>query len=533
MTGILLKKQLTEIFRSYYYNPKTNKRRSLAATVGFLILYALLIFGLCGGLFAFLAYKLCQPLVAAGLDWLYFTLLSLIAVALGTFGSVFNTYSGLYLAKDNDLLLSMPIPVRDIMISRLLGVYLMGLLYSGIVLIPAAVVYLIFAPVSVAAVIGVLLLILLISVTVLLLSCLLGWAVAKISLKLKNKSFITVLLSLLFLGAYYFIYFKAQDAIAGLIANAAAWGERFRNAAYPLYLLGRIGTGDPLAMGVWTAGIALLTALLWWLMSRSFLRIATSSGNTAKAVYREQTAKNHSVNSALFGKELAHFLKSPSYMLNCGLGLVFLLIGVVLLAVKGGAVLTILREEGLSELLDVVPLFFCVALGWMIGTIDITAPSVSLEGKTIWLSQSLPVTPWQVLRAKLSVQLVLTAPLVLICSITGVIVLRPDPLSGVLMFVLPQVFTLFQALFGLMLNLLRPSLTWSNEIYPIKQSMSVFVALFGGWIIGLLPLAIYFPLGAFLSPRAALGIYLILLVGASVGITVWIRKKGVRIFASL
>ena len=38
---------------------------------------------------------------------------------------------------------------------------------------------------------------------------------------------------------------------------------------------------------------------------------------------------------------------------------------------------------------------------------DMTAPSVSLEGKSLWLMQSLPVTPWQVLRAKLTMQLLL------------------------------------------------------------------------------------------------------------------------------
>ena len=62
--------------------------------------------------------------------------MGLLAVLLGAFGSVFNTYSGLYLSKDNDLLLSMPIPVRSIMVSRLLGVYLMGLMYSGVVMLP-------------------------------------------------------------------------------------------------------------------------------------------------------------------------------------------------------------------------------------------------------------------------------------------------------------------------------------------------------------------------------------------------------------
>ena len=46
------------------------------------------------------------------------------------FGSIFNTYAGLYLPKDNDLLLSMPVPVSSLVAARLSGVYLMGLMLS-------------------------------------------------------------------------------------------------------------------------------------------------------------------------------------------------------------------------------------------------------------------------------------------------------------------------------------------------------------------------------------------------------------------
>ena len=98
MLRVLLKKQLSEIFRGFFYNPKTNRAKSRSATVGCLIAFNLLIFGLLGGMFSFLAVSLCGPLTAAGLGWMYFALLALIAVALGTFGSVFNTYAGLYLA---------------------------------------------------------------------------------------------------------------------------------------------------------------------------------------------------------------------------------------------------------------------------------------------------------------------------------------------------------------------------------------------------------------------------------------------------
>ena len=209
MLKVLLKKQLAEIFRSYFYDAKKNRARSKAATIGYIVFFVLIMLGLLGGMFTFLSMSLCAPLAGAGMDWMYFALMSLLAIFLGAFGSVFNTYSGLYLAKDNDLLLSLPIPVRYILISRLLGVYLMGLMFSGVVLLPAVVVYFLTARLTAAAVAGCVLLLLLVSIFVLLLSCLLGWVVAKISLKLKNRSFITVFVSLLFLGAYYFFYFKA------------------------------------------------------------------------------------------------------------------------------------------------------------------------------------------------------------------------------------------------------------------------------------------------------------------------------------
>ncbi|MFR5421730.1 MAG: hypothetical protein ACLTG4_07180 [Oscillospiraceae bacterium] len=44
-------------------------------------------------------------------------------------------------------------------------------------------------------------------------------------------------------------------------------------------------------------------------------------------------------------------------------------------------------------------------------------------GARAWLAQSLPVVPWQVLRAKLDVQLVLTGVPVLFCALCMVIAL--------------------------------------------------------------------------------------------------------------
>lgn len=200
MLKLLLKKQLFEIFRSYFYDAKKNKARSRLATALYIGLFVLLMAGILGGIFTLLAVKLCGPLAAAGLGWLYFALTGGIAVLLGAFGSIFNTYAGLYLPKDNDLLLSMPVPVSSLVAARLSGVYLMGLMYSAVVILPAVVVYWATVGITVSAVLGGLVLTLLISLAVLVLSCALGWVAAKISQKLRNKSLVVVLASLVFIA---------------------------------------------------------------------------------------------------------------------------------------------------------------------------------------------------------------------------------------------------------------------------------------------------------------------------------------------
>lgn len=341
MLKLLLKKQLTEIFRNYFYDQKKNRARSKAGIIGYILLFVAIMAGMLGGMFTALSLNLCAPLSAAGMDWLYFSMMGLLAILLGTFGSVFNTFSCLYLSKDNDLMLSLPIPVKALMASRLLTVYLMGVMYSIVVILPAVIVYWVMASVSLGVIFGSLLLMLLISVFILTLSCALGWVVAKISLKLKNKSFITVIVSLAFFGGYYFFYFKAQTLIQDLLANAAGYAAKIKGAAYPLYLFGKVGTGDWVAMLMVSAVIFALFAIVWVLISRSFLKIATSSGKTEKRVYKEKATKPKSIPGALLEKEFRRFTSSPVYMLNCGLGILLLPIAGAALLWKGGTIISV------------------------------------------------------------------------------------------------------------------------------------------------------------------------------------------------
>ena len=532
MLKVLLKKQLAEVFRSYFYDAKKNKMRSKLAIAGWIVFFFVIMVGVLGGMFTFLSLSLCGSLVTAELGWLYFFLMGSISILLGAFGSVFNTYAGLYLAKDNDLLLSLPIPVRTIMTARLLNVYLMGAMYALTVFLPALIVYWIVAGVTLARFVCGILMLLILTVIVLLLSCLLGWVVAKISLRLKNKSFITVLLALVFIAAYYFFYFKANDLIRDLLLNANVYGEKIKGAAYGLYLFGRIGEGDWLAAAIYTAVTAALSALVWFLMSRSFLHIATSSGNTEKQRYVEKTARLRTPFSALLAKEFGRFTSSANYMLNTGLAVLLIPALGVLLLIKGRELCAVLGQV-FASVPGTVAVLLCTMLCMLVSMNDMVVPSVSLEGKSLWIPQSLPVEAKTVLRAKLSVQLILTLIPMLFAALCAAFISDETPAVRLLLVLTPLVFTVFWSQLGLFVGVRMPLLNWTDETAPIKQSGAVAIIIFGAWGVAAALAGLYLLIGYRLGAAAYLAIWTAVFAAGSLLLLRWMNGRGAREFDAL
>jgi len=466
------------------------------------------------------------------MSWLYFLLMGGISVVLGAFGSVFNTYSGLYLAKDNDLLLSLPIPARTIVTARLLNVYLLGAMYSALAILPALVVYWIVVGATAARVICGLALFLIVTVIVLLLSCVLGWVIAKISLRLKNKSFISVLVSLLFIAAYYFVYFRANEFIRDLIQNADVYGEKIRGAAYGLYLFGRVGEGDWAAAAAFIAVTAAVFAAVWTVLNRSFLSIATASGKTVRIRYAEKTVRQKTPFRALLGKEFGRFASSPNYMLNCGLGILLIPAAGVLLLIKGPEVAGVL-DGVFAARPGTAAVLLCAGLCMLAPMNDMATPSVSLEGRSLWIPQSLPVEPKTVLRAKMSVQLILTAVPMLFAALCAALVMRASPAERLLLAVTPALYAVFSALFDTYLGVRMPVLNWTSELAPIKQSGAVAIALFGGWFLCVVLAGLYLLIGYRIGAVLYLLVWTVLFAAASLLLLRWQDTKGADAFAEL
>lgn len=534
MLKTLIKKQLLEIWQTYFIDKKTGKARSKTGTILFFVLLAMLFLGL-GFAFYSMAGGIGVAILGAGMNWLYFALMGLLSMALGVFGSVFNTYASVYLPKDNEQLLSLPIPERKLLFARLTGVYSTSLMYSAWVWIPVMIAYWVIVPVNALNIIFPVLMTFVIALFVTVLSCILGWVVALIASKAKGKSFITLFLSLAVFALYYFVYFKIVGALGKIVNHIAELGNTVKSWLHYSYLLGKASDGDILSMLLVT-GITLVLAVLCFLvLSKTFTKLSTvsvSSGKKAK-VTADYTKKP--IKTALLNREYKHFTSVSTWMLNGGFGLLLLPIGAVVLLIKSKTIREFLPEIAaeIPELYALLPVLFPAAVCLILSVNAITSVSVSMEGKTLWQLQSLPLDPWEILHAKenMSVQLNVYPAIffVLVCGT----VLRFHWWETALICVSVWFYIWAISDFGLFLNLKNPNFSWTNVASVTKQSMPVVVSMFGGWAFCIV---LGFG-GAFLAKVApvwaVLCAYILLFLVLWLALHMWLKKKGTEIFASL
>lgn len=485
MLKALIKNELFQLNQYYVYNRKTNSMRSKKSLIGLIVLLVFLFLSVTVAFFG-MDQLFADAFIGTDIEWAFFSMTGMVALVLGVFGDIFNSYNMLYKSKDNDLLLSMPIEPSKILLAKIVGVAIMGFAYESLAFIPAMVVYWVVAPFSIAGVICPIIIWLSIAVLVVVLTCALGWVVAFISSKIRNKNIIKVMATLGFLALYYIFYFKAMNNLQSVITNNERIAEVISGWLFPFYHMGLAATGRFGSMLIFIGiGVAFF-ALTYWLMSRSYIKMVTSNKGEKKVAYVKSEQKKKSVVAALIGKELRRFGGTAVYMLNAGLGLVICLVAAVFLFIKAPVIRDFMPMifsigEEFPWVVSAIPVVAALVPAFLYSMNAISAPSVSLEGKSLWILQSSPVDPAKVLFAKVLTHILLCSFSTLVLSIAVAYALDLSALDAVLAVVFGYVFMVFTGVTGVLLDFIKGNLNWTNEVYPIKQGFSFTVIFLGGW----------------------------------------------------
>lgn len=458
-------------------------------SAGKVALYVLLFAFLAASLLFFVftvTMSLAMVFIPFEADDIYFGLVSLSSLSVLFVLSIFETKSEIFDCKDNELLLSMPIKSGDIIISRIASVMIYNYIIEAVIMIPAVVSYII-AGGSAIGIAGSVLVFLTLPHLATALASGVGYLVALISAKMKNKTVVVMALYMLFLFAYMAAYTYLMENLDALIENIV---NNFTDVAEKLSFVGIVGSVsllNPIALIIYLLLSFCVSAAAYFVISKSFIYIATGSKTSAKIKYHAKKLEQKSLFSALVKKEFSKLFSSAGYMLNGGLGVIFMLLLGGFAIVKRGDF-----EVAVGEMLQIplgvaselfAPMIIALIV-FMSSMVMISSSALSLEGKSFWILKSMPIEPKTYLFAKAMPHIVIGAAsgaitgLLLAIATSAPVYLYPFYL------LIPALANVFFAFAGILLNVAFPKFEFTNEMQVVKQSMATFLSMMLGFLVG-------------------------------------------------
>lgn len=492
MFKALLKINFTSLINWFMGGSKKGGSKSKNGKVKGVLYGALMLYVL--GVFAWLFIMtfgfLAEPLADAGLGWLFFALIYLASFAMMFIFSVFTAKSKLYEAKDNDLLLSMPIPPSAILCSRMIMLLCINLLFGALVAIPGIISWFNAVGFDFATLILFLVEFIALTFFALAVSALFGWLLALASSRMRKKVLFETVLSFVFLALYLYFYSQLNTFLQSILINSSSFADSL-GKVFLVYWMGEAALGN---IGLMLASVAVLIVpfvIVCVILSRSFVKTATTHKGAAKVKYEAKPMQASSSGNALIRREAARFFSSSVCIVNNGLGAIFIIVAAAALVIYKSTVLSFLSI--MPELADIAfPLCSLVGIVFA-GLVLPTSSSVSLEGKAIWIVQSMPVSPAEVLRAKLRFCLLLYYPPVILLMAAAMYVFEPSSYIAVLGIILPLAAVTVMAEIGLICNVRHPSLNWTTESQAVKSGAAVLISMLLDFaIIATVGIAVYF-----------------------------------------
>ncbi len=413
----------------------------------------------------------------------------LMAMLMSLMVTLNDTGGTMYKSKDYDMLTSLPLSSVSIITAKYLSTYLISMLYFMLGALPTFVIYYIYVGVNAFSLILGLLSILFMPAFTQLFSCLLGWLVNVLSAKARNKNIVRAVISIILaVGLATFISLANSNIFTSIFAfGTPTWFKFIFSNIY--FLFKSITTSNFLyylaALGVSLGFIVLgiLVISIGYKKINSLLFTTNIKGKAKAITYEPKTVYKN-----LLKKEFVAFFSSPVYCVN---GLMGLIMSVVIMVMS----ITMYYQIGtIPEVANVFTAMMVFGVAMCTGIAPTTSVSVSMEGSKLQTLKSLPIKFNLVAKAKCVLNLILSVPIMIICTIIFSCVIKVDWLVAIVILVYLIVSTISQTVLGLLLNLKFPRLNWTSETQAAKSGASMFLTMFIDMFLSLLPMVLYFVL---------------------------------------
>jgi len=477
--------------RHRWFREKHNRWQPLLIGIG-VPLVAVPLYALIFMIIRFL-HSLLRPI---GQEYLTVTLVILLTQIMILMFGFFYFVSAFYFSRDSDLLLSLPLKPGTVLAAKFSIVLINEYLSTLPLMLPALVYFGILQKVTAGYWIQLIPVLVLAPVVPLSLAALLVLVLMRfVNLGKKKDLFIVIGSLALFIGVMYAQVMLGKntsslDQQAALRLLAAEdgliriMGERFPPSLWATRMLQHGFTAPGIRSLLLFCGLSLLLGIvLIWTGKRVYYRglvglreAAVFSGNHRGLLHFG--GGRHPLR-AIFSREWRVMNRTPIFLLNGALTVVMMPVVFTMMTKFGGQggdsaqlfAFLFSTKPFVRELAMAGFLVLCAALN---GT---ASSAFSREGGRFWISKTIPVSP----RLQITGKFIHSGILALMGILSGTIalhfILRPSGKSFLtaLLLGVPLIAACIAA--GLLVDLIRPLLNWTNPIRAIKQNVNVVISM--------------------------------------------------------
>lgn len=406
--------------------------------------------------------------------------------------------------RDYDLLMSMPISLKNILAVKMSKLYLTNLLSSLVICIPFLIVNGIFTSASIFYYISAIIMSLFVPMIAIVFGAVVSFFIMKISSKFKKNNLLNIIFTLILSAGIMFASFSFSFASQSMTnidtSNIQRLSESFWNILkyFPpaLWFTKALSEGNIL-FGILfiVVSIALFLGFIF-IFNKNFNKINISlKEQTSGKKYIHEAQKSNSIFGSLLTKELRQYFSSSYYVLNTISGGIMPLISLIILVIKFGKISSLpeinmmLDSFGISNNIFIALISVLLTFSFTIS--PTTVASISIEGKNFWMGKSMPVSEKQIFKSKIMVNILINIPFTVIIFILSAIFFELSLLQCALILLNNILIIVVASILGLYCNLMFPKMKWTNSNQVVKNSLSIVVFILMSFVVTGIVIALF------------------------------------------
>jgi ABC-2 type transport system permease protein len=416
-------------------------------------------------------------------------LISSVLISLVT--TIYKANGYLFSPKDYDMLASMPISSKDILLAKMLMLLITNYLFVFISYLPGVIVYGMNVHVTIWFYLANIIIMFFIPFIPMVIGSILSYIITRISLRFKKNQLVLTILVFLLFGLIMVGSFAYTQILDMIVEQSASILDQIKYFYYPAHLLIKtLLEGSIFAFLAFLTLSLIIFAISIIVINKQYQKMNAKLKETfQQSNYKLEELEVQSPLTAIFKKDLKRYFGSTMYFINTAFGMFLLLIITVASIFTGTSVISTMIGMDISNL----PVFEIILIMFVVinSLSSTTSPSISLEGKYMWIIKSMPIDPKTIYKSKLLLNLLVIVPIELTSAIVLSIVFGFSWIEVILLITIPMIYAFAMAVGGLLINILKPTFQWEQEVTVVKQSMSVLFTMLYGMALVAAPIVIY------------------------------------------